>query len=219
MRVLEFFLDLLFPPKCILCSRLLQHQETDLCKTCRLEAPTCSGRKKSITFVMVWTAVYYYEGTVRESLLRYKFGGRQHYAAAYGRLLAARISEELHGEFDLLTYVPVSTRRRLRRGYDQVLLLAKAVGRELGIVPVPVLQKVRHNAAQSSLQGPEQRHANVLGAYRVSKPERLVGRRVLLLDDIITTGATLSECARVLRTAGASQVVCAAVAAHREKPR
>ena len=124
MRVLEFFLDLLFPPKCILCSRLLQHQETDLCKTCRLEAPTCSGRKKSITFVMDWTAVYYYEGTVRESLLRYKFGGRQHYAAAYGRLLAARISEELHGEFDLLTYVPVSTRRRLRRGYDQVLLLA-----------------------------------------------------------------------------------------------
>ena len=219
MRVLEFFLDLLFPPKCILCSRLLQHQETDLCKTCRLEAPTCSGRKKSITFVMDWTAVYYYEGTVRESLLRYKFGGRQHYAAAYGRLLAARISEELHGEFDLLTYVPVSTRRRLRRGYDQVLLLAKAVGRELGIVPVPVLQKVRHNAAQSSLHGPEQRHANVLGAYRVSKPERLVGRRVLLLDDIITTGATLSECARVLRTAGASQVVCAAVAAHREKPR
>ena len=219
MRVLEFFLDLLFPPKCILCSRLLQHQETDLGKTCRLEAPTCSGRKKSITFVMDWTAVYYYEGTVRESLLRYKFGGRQHYAAAYGRLLAARISEELHGEFDLLTYVPVSTRRRLRRGYDQVLLLAKAVGRELGIVPVPVLQKVRHNAAQSSLQGPEQRHANVLGAYRVSKPERLVGRRVLLLDDIITTGATLSECARVLRTAGANQVVCAAVAAHREKPR
>lgn len=219
MRVLEFFLDLLFPPKCILCSRLLQHQETDLCKTCRLEAPTCSGRKKSISFVMDWTAVYYYEGTVRESLLRYKFGGRQHYAAAYGRLLAARISEELHGEFDLLTYVPVSTRRRLRRGYDQVLLLAKAVGRELGIVPVPVLQKVRHNAAQSSLQGPEQRHANVLGAYRVSKPERLVGRRVLLLDDIITTGATLSECARVLRTAGASQVVCAAVATHREKPR
>ena len=219
MRVLEFFLDLLFPPKCILCSRLLQHQETDLCKTCRLEAPTCSGRKKSISFVMDWTAVYYYEGTVRESLLRYKFGGRQHYAAAYGRLLAARISEELHGEFDLLTYVPVSTRRRLRRGYDQVLLLAKAVGRELGIVPVPVLQKVRHNAAQSSLQGPEQRHANVLGAYRVSKPERLVGRRVLLLDDIITTGATLSECARVLRTAGASQVVRAAVAAHREKPR
>ena len=51
MRVLEFFLDLLFPPKCILCSRLLQHQETDLCKTCRLEAPTCSGRKKSISFV------------------------------------------------------------------------------------------------------------------------------------------------------------------------
>ena len=115
MRVLEFFWICFFPPKCILCSRLLQHQETDLCKTCRLEAPTCSGRKKSISFVMDWTAVYYYEGTVRESLLRYKFGGRQHYAAAYGRLLAARISEELHGEFDLLTYVPVSTRRRLRR--------------------------------------------------------------------------------------------------------
>ena len=109
MRVLEFFLDLLFPPKCILCSRLLQHQETDLCKTCRLEAPTCSGRKKSISFAWIGLPFYYYEGTVRESLLRYKFGG---VSIMQQRMAAAGCSNfrRLHGEFDLLTYVPVSTR-------------------------------------------------------------------------------------------------------------
>lgn len=219
MRVLYGLLDLLFPPKCVLCRRLLTREETDLCGSCRRDGPALSGRKKSIPFVTAWTAAYRYEGLARDSLLRFKFGGRQSYAAAYGRLLAAKIQGELEGEFDLLTYVPVSARRRFSRGYDQVRLLAEAVGRELGQKPVRTLRKVRHNPAQSSIQEREQRRANVLGVYRVIRPEALAGKRVLLLDDIITTGATVSECARVLQTAGAAQVLCAAVAARGDGPK
>ena len=173
----------------------------------------------SIPFVTAWMAVYRYEGLARDSLLRFKFGGRQSYAAAYGRLLAARIQGELRAEFDLLTYVPVSPRRRWSRGYDQVRLLAEAVGRELGQKPVRALKKIRHNPAQSSLREREQRRANVLRAYRAVCPEALAGQRILLLDDIITTGATVSECARVLQTAGAAQVLCAAVAARGDGPK
>lgn len=213
MRALYRLLDLLFPPKCVLCGRLLDREETDLCGACRRDGPALSGGGMSIPFVAAWTAVYRYEGLARDSLLRFKFGGRQSYAAAYGRLLAARIQGELGAEFDLLTYVPVSPRRRWSRGYDQVRLLAEAVGRELGQKPVRALKKIRHNPAQSSLQEREQRRANVLGAYRAVRPEALAGQRILLLDDIITTGATVSECARVLQTAGAAQVLCAAVAA------
>ena len=212
MRAVQGLLELLFPRKCVFCGRLLDREETDLCRGCRRDVPVFSPGRRSIPFVSAWTAAYCYEGLVRDSLLRFKFGGRESYAAAYGRALAARIQEELEGEFDLLTYVPVSARRRFHRGYDQVRLLAGAVGRELGQKPVRTLRKRRHNSAQSSLSGREQRRANVLGAYTAVDAELVEGKRVLLIDDVITTGATISECARILRTVGAREVVCATLA-------
>ena len=127
-----------------------------------------------------------------------------------------KLLQEHPDGFDVLTWVPISRLRKFRRGYDQVELIAKAVGRELGMVPVPTLQKVRHNRPQSGIPGAEKRRANVLGAYREVSREQIVGKRVLLLDDILTTGATAGEAARVLLTAGAKEVHCAAVAAARK---
>ena len=74
------------------------------------------------------------------------------------------------------------------------------------------LKKVRHNRPQSSIAGQAERRANVLGAYEALSPQQIAGKRILLLDDVITTGATVSECARVLLTAGAKHVYCAAIA-------
>ena len=215
MNLSEPILRLLFPPKCVLCGRLLGKDEQDLCRVCRTEVPEFSGQKKSIPFLAKWTVLWYYEGVVRQSLLRYKFRGRQSYASAYGRLLAMQLLPEKEC-IDILTWVPISTRRRCRRGFDQVELLARAVGAELGIPPTAVLRKTRHTPPQSSISGPAQRRANVLGAFQVTGD--VAGKRILLLDDIITTGATSSECARVLLTAGAKEVSCAALAA-RHKPK
>ena len=127
-----------------------------------------------------------------------------------------RLQREYPDGFDMLTWVPVSRLRKLRRGYDQVELLAKAVGRELGLSPVPTLKKIRNNRPQSRLKDPAARRANVLGAYRLLEGAAVKGQRVLLLDDILTTGATAGECARVLLSAGAKEVHCAAVAAARK---
>ena len=91
-------------------------------------------------------------------------------------------------------------------------LLAKAVGRELGMTPMPLLRKVRHNRPQSGIHGEAERRANVLGVYRLTQGVEIAGKRILLLDDILTTGATAGEAARVLKTAGAKEVHCAAVA-------
>ena len=121
---------LLFPPKCILCRRILERAETDLCHTCRVEAPECPVSKHKRSFLDSWVAIWYYEGYPRQSILRYKFRGARHYAAAYGRLLAMKLLEEYPDGFDLLTWVPISPIRQFTRGYDQVELLAKAVGRE-----------------------------------------------------------------------------------------
>ena len=216
MRLYYYFLNLLFPPKCILCGKLLKSNEQDLCRECRVDSPEYPNRKENIQFLDSFTAVWYYEGSVRRSLLRYKFYGARSFANGYGRLLAMKLLQTHPEGFDCLTWVPVSPLRKFCRGYDQVELLADAVGRELGMTPVPLLKKVRHNRPQSGIRDAAKRRGNVLGVYREVNREEISGKRILLLDDILTTGATAGECARVLLTAGAKEIHCAAVAAARK---
>lgn len=164
--------------------------------------------------------MWYYNGKVRRSILLYKFYQRRSYGASYGRLLAAKLHRIAFCDYDILTWVPVSTARKNRRGFDQVELIAQAAGQKLGTPPIATLRKIRHTKPQSRLSTAAQRRANVLGAFQVIDPAAIAGKRILLLDDIITTGSTLSECSRVLLTAGAKQVHCAAVAAlNKEKRR
>lgn len=203
---------LLFPSKCVLCKKLLLPEETDLCHSCREHMPVFSKEKINFSFIARWTAVWYYKDDVRASLLRYKFYHRRSYVSCYARLLAMQLQKENLHQPDLLVWVPISFRRKLKRGFDQVELLAAAVAAELGIPAVPALKKIRHTPPQSGLKSAAERRANVLGAYRVIRPEAVAGKQVLLLDDIITTGATVSECARVLVLAGADKITCAALA-------
>ena len=208
----EGILNLLFPPKCTLCGKLLEKDETDLCRQCRVDSPECHKNNLKFSFLDSWAAVWYYDGYIRESLHRYKFSRARHYAPVYGRLLAMKLLTEYPDGFDVLTWVPVSRLRKFTRGYDQVELLARAVGQELEMEPVPLLRKVRNNRPQSGVSGLAERRANVLGVYRPVNPEQIQGKRILLLDDIITTGATAGECARVLLTAGAKEVHCGCIA-------
>ena len=216
MKIGSLIADWLFPPKCVLCRRVLKNGEIDLCSDCRTEAPVFSQGNLKLQFLDSYAAVWYYEEKVRESLLRYKFGNRRSYAQNYGRLLAMKLLEIYPDGFDVLTYVPISRLRRLKRGYDQVELLANAVGRELGLEPKRLLKKNRNNPPQSGLGDYAHRRANVLGIYTALECEQIKGKRILLLDDILTTGATAGEASRVLLTAGASEVHCAAVAASRK---
>lgn len=212
MKVPNFLTDLLFPPKCILCGKLLRKGEIDLCHNCRSSAPWFETSHRNIPHLATWTSIWYYEDMVRDSLLRYKFCSARSYSHAYGRLLAIRILEKTDTEDAVLTWVPVSRQRKWKRGYDQDQLLAEAVGKELGIPPIATLRKIRNNPPQSGITGAAQRKANVLGVYKPVKTHQFSGRRVILVDDILTTGATASECARVLLTAGAREVICATVA-------
>lgn len=217
MKLIYALLQLLFPPKCILCGKLLEAGQTDLCQTCRVDGPECSQSRGKFPFLDSWTAVWHYEGWVRKSIHRFKFYGRRSYAKGYGRMLAMKLSQQHPEGFDILTWVPTGTLRKLTRGYDQVELLAKAVGAELDVTPEQLLKKIRNNRPQSGIRGEAQRRANVLGAYRVIDPARIEGKRIILLDDVITTGATAGECARVLLTAGAEEIHFGAVACARHK--
>lgn len=213
--MLQRFLELVYPRKCILCGRFLGKEETDLCGKCRTDTPEYHYGTHKVRFCADVTAVWYYEKDVRSSILRYKFRNARSYAQPFGRLTAMRILRDLP-QADAVTWVPVSARRLRERGYDQVELLARAAAEELELPCLGLLKKVRDNKPNSSLETAGERAANVLGAYAARNTEELKDKRIVLLDDIITTGATASECARVLRTAGAKEVYCAAIAAVRK---
>lgn len=217
MRLADILADWFFPPKCILCRKVLTKEQTDLCPACRADVAAFPEKTKTIPHVKSWFALWHYDSIVRKSIIRFKFQKATVYAESYGRLLAMYLLTH-DKDFDLITWVPVSAMRKRERGYDQTELIAKHVGLALGIQPTQLLKKVRHNRPQSGIRGYAMRKANVLGAYQAANPEAIAGKRILLLDDIITTGATVSECARVLLTAGAKEVHCAAVAAASNHP-
>jgi len=211
--LLSRLLDLFFPPKCILCKKLLSTEETDICHRCRTQTPEIEKTKFRLSFVAGWTALWYYKGNARLSLLRFKFRGKRSYFLSYGRLLALHLQKKGFDKYEVLTYIPVAPLRKFLRSYDQVELIAQAAAKELGVPLVPTLRKIRNTPPQSGFLDASQRRANVLGAYKIKNPDLVRGKQILLLDDVITTGATASECARVLLTAGAKEVYCAAMAA------
>ena len=184
----ERLLDLLYPPKCAFCRKLVTDGRM-LCPDCERALPVLSP--------------LYYTGDVRQSLHRYKFQGAAAYYRIYAELMAACARE--HGlTADLVTWVPLSRKRLRSRGYDQARLLAEEVAGRLGLPCEQTLEKIRNNPAQSGTSGAEERQKNVLGVYRAVTS--FAGEHVLLVDDIVTTGATLSEAAKELLNAGAEQV-------------
>lgn len=211
------FLDLLYPPRCIFCHRLVESSAQTVCKACAESLPYAigAGQRRKVTFVSQCVSPLYYEGLVRDSFLRYKFGGTTGYAEVYGKYIAKSVDEN-EITCDIITWVPLSRRRLRKRGYDQARLLAETVATHMGVECRRVVVKSVHNAAQSSTGDAARRRANVSGAYKVSDPESVKGKSILLVDDVVTTGSTLSECARVLLMAGASKVSAATLARKRE---
>ena len=213
-RLVGAILDLLYPPKCVFCRKLLTREEQEICNRCRMELPVFTEELDPGPYCSGAVAALRYEDRVRDSLLRFKFQGMEQYAGCYGKLLAAACAQLPLENIDAVTWVPVSRRRRRSRGYDQAQLLAKELAAELGKPMISTLTKIRHNQTQSSLETAEARRANVLGVYQAGTTA--AGRTLLLVDDIVTTGATSSEAARTLLTAGATAVYLAAVAARRD---
>ena len=213
MKVVDWLLDLVYPPRCAFCRRLLDRREKGVCRFCRPKLPyvPADGQVQHFRYVDKCLSPLYYHGSVKDSLHRYKFGGATAYADIYSEFIVKCIDEN-QISCDSITWVPLSRRRLRKRGYDQAELLAKLIAKHLGQRPVRLLKKLRDTPPQSQTGSPEKRRANIAGAYACLRPERVRGKRILLVDDIVTTGATLSEAAKVLKKAGAKEVICATLA-------
>ena len=211
-KLTDWVLDLLFPTRCILCRDLIDPGRPRICSRCQSSMPTAEGCRRKGDYFSDCVSALHYRGAVQEAIRRYKFEGAQAYDEAFGELVAERIYADLFGRFDILSWVPLAPDRFRDRGYDQSWLLAANVGKRLEWPVTPLLKKRRGVHAQSLTGSPAARKANIAGAYTVLDPKTVEGKRVLLVDDIVTSGSTLSECAKTLLKAGADEIMCATLA-------
>jgi ComF family protein len=228
-RTLTGALDLLLPPRCLGCGGLVETQGRlcagcwrglaflgpPVCRICGYplphalpEAPLCGAcAAEPPAYDRARAALRYDDGS-RGLILRFKHADRTDTAPAFGRWLV-RAGTDLLQEADLIVPVPLHRLRFLRRGYNQAAILAHALARESGVALVPdLLQRSRATRSQQGLSGRARLDNVTAGAFRIHPwhTRRVAGARVLLVDDVLTTGATVSACARVLRRAGAAQV-------------
>lgn len=193
--------DLLFPPKCLACGAL--------------DEPFCAACERGIEPAVALTppagvrdlrSAGCHEGPLRSAVLQLKFARKVALAAPLGRLLAEEL-EPVRREWapDYLAPVPDHWTRRLERGYNQAELLAGAAGRLAGVSVRKPLRRVRPTGRQVG-RGAAERAVRLRGAFAPGPGVEIEGRRIVLVDDVWTTGATLAECAEVLRAAGALAV-------------
>lgn len=216
MSVREKVLDLVFPPKCPFCRRVLEDPRAPVCPECVPGLPWLEGEGRSVDFADGCFSPLAYRGAVPEAVRLYKFGRVRALSKPFAALMARCLDEGPDRRPDLICWAPLSRKRRRERGFDQAELLAREVGRLLSVPVLPVLEKVRHTDPQSGLEDVSARRANAQGAYALLPGADLTGKRVALVDDVVTSGSTLGACAALLRRGGAERVYCLTLAQARE---
>ena len=232
-NISKVLLNLIYPLRCPLCQRpLYAPGESYLCQQCsskikRLTLSTCKGcakpffEKKSLCFECKGKKFYYdkvvvaaiYDDIIRRSIHLLKYARKTALAKPLGILLIEAVSRlDCIGQIDLAIPVPLHNRQLRRRGFNQAEILARSCRQRLAIpVSTGNLVKAKLTHTQSDLKRDE-RFKNVEGAFLVKKPSDVKDKNILLIDDVLTTGATLNECARTLKRAGAEKIIAMAIA-------
>jgi len=226
--------SLLYPPACTICSAMVAPGEY-LCGECdakaiRIAPPFCAKCSEPFEGAITSTftcancahrtipfdaavAAYRGRGIVRRIIHDFKYGRQIHLRHLVGRWLCAALDDpRLRGRrFDVIIPVPLHPTRKRERGFNQASLLAELLSAQISIQSQPLLERIRYTTTQTALDRAE-RMENLHNAFRLRKNMNVRGLRVLLIDDVLTTGSTLSECARVLKDAGVISVHAATAA-------
>lgn len=226
--------SLFYPPFCAVCAGAIGPNES-LCASCAEQAPrirppfcakcsqpfagaisgsfTCANCANRVLHFEAGVSPYRSRGVVREVVHSFKYGRQIHLRHLLGRWMGEALADpRLAGRrFDLVVPVPLHPTRQRERGFNQAELLAAALQRSSGLPGRDVLQRTRYTATQTQFDRSE-RMENLRGAFRLRHGSNVQDLRMLLVDDVLTTGSTLSECASVLRDAGALSVHAVTVA-------
>jgi ComF family protein len=226
--------SLFYPPACAICSANVAPREY-LCEECeakiaRIVPPfcarcsepfegaitgpfTCANCAHRKIYFDAAISAYRSRGIVRRVILDFKYGRQMHLRHLVARWLFAALDDDRLRErrFDLIIPVPLHPARERERGFNQAALLAELLRANMSIQMKPMLERTRYTTTQTAFDRAE-RMENLHGAFRLRKGEKMRNLHVLLIDDVLTTGSTLSECARVLKKAGAISVYAATAA-------
>lgn len=213
-QFLEWVADVFFPLRCPFCGEVIDKGAT-CCDCCfaklsliRLEdfCPGCGKREcvcGTVPLLVMTRPVFRYSGQAGQAVRRMKFGHRPGAAIPLGQFMADAVRSE-GSSWDMIVPIPMTKRKVRRRGYNQSELLGRSAAKQLQIPLETALHKIRETRAQHKLDQ-EERAKNLLGAYQAD-PALVQGKRILLCDDVLTTGATLREGAKALLQAGAAEV-------------
>ena len=203
----DFFLDLIYPRTCGICGQI--HKEY-LCKKCEKRLEKLSHNKiykSKLEPISYHAYAFPYEGEIREKLITYKFHEQAYIYQTFIKIILK--SENLCGfmkKYDIIIPISIHRKRKKQRGYDQTVLIAKEIAKELKInIRLDILIKQNNIQPQSSLDK-WQRRQNIKNAYKLQNEQVITNQRILLIDDIYTTGATIQECARTLKKAKPKEI-------------
>ncbi len=215
--MISYVLKFLFPEKCIFCAQMLNYKENRaVCSECYSKIqflPDIVYQMGREVYFDEVVCVSSYSGIVKDAIKRFKFEKKPWYYRAFGRLMAEKIKKVTSvSNFDIIISVPLHKSKYAVRGYNQAYLLSSFLSRELGIKEKSnIISRVKNTKVQSLLSKDE-RSLNIKHAFKVLRPNEVYGKRVLIIDDVLTTGGTLSECSRVLKESGAVKVTVAVIA-------
>lgn len=240
MKFLSQLIDIFYPPRCHICRQFLSTDERfsssfhlcnnclaglipithPMCTICGVPFSTSTGpdhlcenclRKRP--WYDFLRSPYLYSGPLMESIQRFKYNVETHLMSPLGQLLSSFAKEWMPNLKDFLIIpVPLHRRRLRERGFNQSLLLARALASDLGnqLDYLSLIRK-RYTRAQTGLKKGERRK-NVKDAFSIIHPEAIKHKKILLVDDVFTTGHTVNECARTLKKSGATTVICLTLA-------
>lgn len=195
-----------FPERCPYCSELVLPCEI-ACDECIQDMPKEIFHKQIGGIFSVASALPY-KDQYKDAILRLKFGKRKQFSYQLAKYMYLKFfGEVIFEDYDLISSVPLHKDNLKERGFNQSELLARDLSRFINVSYTELLNKSRKNKPQHSLTG-DKREKNVKGVYRCIDKSLVEGKRILLVDDIITTGFTLTECASILEKAGAKEIMC-----------
>lgn len=203
---------------CVDCMKTVVYNNGKTCKRCGVGIDGAEDFCGNCAFDKVYFdksyAAFSYEGAVQQAILHMKFNGRGRYAKVFAKYLA-HLATKNKLQFDAVCFPPMSVKAKRQRFYNQSQLLARYFCDIMDCTDkyVDALVKVKETERQEKLNKADRKH-NLVGAYKVKADVK--GKRVLVVDDVKTTGATLNECAKVLKKAGAASVVGLMVSARKE---
>lgn len=210
-NILSVLKAMLFPERCPYCNCVIEAGKP-ACNVCIKLMPQTFLENHAIGGYPCYSP-FFYNSIFATAVKRFKFSNYPQSAKKLAIPLAQSVLTLSDVKFDYVTCVPMHPKRERARGYNQSELLATEASKLMGVPYSDLLKKIKNNDEQHKCKTSAQRRDNVKGVYKAINNEKIKGKRILIIDDIFTTGYTLGECCRVLERGGSGAVRCATVCA------